>query len=64
MEKLSLIHDDNLEARPVVESEVIEVAYRDTRSPLSIVRRNLVATVAGVLRMLDDENRGLKSCIP
>jgi hypothetical protein len=64
LEKLGFVNNQNGKARPILQPKVVEVAYSDTRGPLSVVRRNLVAAVSRIVCMLDDKNRSVEGRIP
>jgi hypothetical protein len=64
LEKLSFIHDENLEPEDILESNVVQVAHCDTRSSLVVVRGNLVRAVTSVIGMLNDENGHVQRGIP
>jgi hypothetical protein len=59
--KLCLINDDNSEAEDVLEGNVIQIANRDTRSPLVVVSYDFVATVANIAGMFHYEHGSIES---
>jgi hypothetical protein len=55
-EKLSLIDEDDVVSNDVLGNQVMEVANCDTGGIPPVVGRNVVATIADIVGVLDDEN--------
>jgi hypothetical protein len=54
LEELGFIHNNHLESEDVLQSNVIEVLYDDTRSPLTVMCGNLGRTVTCIFRRLNN----------
>jgi hypothetical protein len=56
LEKLGFVHNDDLETKDVLQSNVIQVPNSKARSPLVVMCSDLVCAVPCIVGMLDDED--------
>jgi hypothetical protein len=63
LEELCFVHDNDLEPKDILQRNVIQVAYRNARSALVVVRRNLRLTVSYIICVFDHEHWSIESSI-